>query len=390
MFYKYIIFSLYIFTIKSFKKIFNISIAIFKNQVSGYPEYVINFENKFKKYVGKKYALTFSNGTSALKSAIFSLGIDKKYKFLVPEYTFHATIDPVFNLGYEITFVKVNRYNLSIDIDDLKLKVTNEIKALIVTHPFGFPANMEEVSKICLKNKILLIEDCSHSHGAKFKNEKIGKFSNISIFSLQGNKSISAGEGGIALTNSINYWKKMLIYGHFSNRIKDISVSNFTNFTLTGWGEKMRCNPLGILLAQEDLLFIDSMNNIKNKIYEYLKMNLKEKKDLFLIKKVNGSIPGGFFSGIPLIINKNLTENFEKKIKEKKIKIYLDPWIKLDDNKIYNHTFRNNIIKNRFKVINKSELVSQDVFKEFKVYLIPLPRFLNYDYKKLLKFLNSF
>ena len=119
-------------------------------------------------------------------------------------------------------------------------------------------------------------------------------------------------------------------------------------------------------------------------------MNLKEKKDLFLIKKVNDSIPGGFFSGIPLIINKNLTENFEKKIKEKKIKIYLDPWIKLDDNKIYNHTFRNNIIKNRFKVINKNELVSQDVFEEFKVYLIPLPRFLNYDYKKLLKFLNSF
>ena len=127
-------------------KIVKIIIPILRNQTSGYPRFVIDFENSFKNFIGKKYALTFSNGTSALKAALFSMGIKKNFKILVPEYTFHATIDPVVNLGYEIEFVKVSPNNLSIDVDDLNSKISNDSKVLIVTHPFGFPANMPKIS----------------------------------------------------------------------------------------------------------------------------------------------------------------------------------------------------------------------------------------------------
>lgn len=388
MFYKFIIISLIIYIFKSVLKIIKISIPILKNQTSGYPNFVINFENDFKKFIGKKYALTFSNGTSALKAALFSLGIKKGYKILVPEYTFHASIDPVFNLGYEVEFIKANPKNLSLDIDDLKSKISGKNRALIVTHPFGFPANMPIISDICKKNKILLIEDCSHSHGASIGNIKIGKFANISIFSLQGNKSVSAGEGGIALTNSQNYYKKMLIYGHFANRLNDIEYSNFSKFSLTGWGEKMRCNPLGIILAKEDLRFLKNINYIKIKIYNYLKSNLKENENIFLIENEYESKPGGFFSGIPLIINKKVNNHLNNILKKNDIKLFPDPWFKLNNN-LYDKEYRNNLFYKSYKVIKNHKDIHDDIFIDYKIYLIPLPRFFNFKYKKLVKLLNS-
>ena len=370
-------------------KIVKIIIPILRNQTSGYPRFVIDFENSFKNFIGKKYALTFSNGTSALKAALFSMGIKKNFKILVPEYTFHATIDPVVNLGYEIEFVKVSPNNLSIDVDDLNSKISNFSKVLIVTHPFGFPANMPKISKICKKNRILIIEDCSHSHGASINEIKVGKFSNISIFSLQGNKSVSAGEGGIALTNSKNYYKKMLIYGHFANRIKDIQYSNYRDFSLTGFGEKMRCNPLGIILAKEDFKFLENSNNIKNKIYNFLKSNLASNEDIYIIKNEYGSAPGGFFSGIPILVNKKICNKLNNELRKNKIHLLPDPWFKLNNLKIYNFKNRNKLLYESYRLISDKKYIQDDIFDNFLVYLIPLPRFFNYDYKKLLNLLNS-
>ena len=204
--------------IELFKKCIKMLLAskqIFFNEVTYYPPLVLKFERNFAKYIGKRHGLTFCNGTSSIEAALFALGIDKGDEVIVPSCTFHASIDPILNLGAVPVFVDIDMVSGSILISDLIDKISLNTKCIIVVHLFGNVANIGSISALAKSKQIMVLEDVSHAHGALYEGKKVGSFGDISCFSLQGAKAISAGEGGIALTDDERLLSLMSMYGHF-------------------------------------------------------------------------------------------------------------------------------------------------------------------------------
>ena len=155
------------------------------------------------------------------RSSNISLDLDKNSEILIPSSIFHASIGPILNQNFKIKFVDIDNETLTIDCDDLRKRYENS-QALIIVHPWGYPCNMSRILEIT-KNKIKLIEDCSHAHGAKYENNMIGGYGDISCFSLQGNKAIAGGEAGISLTNNYEYYLKMSVFGHFNRHEAELN-----------------------------------------------------------------------------------------------------------------------------------------------------------------------
>ena len=351
-------------------KILRLNISFLKREISGYPESVKNFEINFASYIGKKHGITFCNGTSSIEAAIYALDLTIGDEILVPSSTFHAGIGPIKNLNFKPIFVDIDEKTLTIDCIDLEKKITNRSKCVLIVHPWGYPCNMNEVVRIIKKHNIKLIEDCSHAHGATYDKKKVGSFADISCFSLQGNKSVAAGEGGISLTNNNDYLLRMSIYGHF-NRFKDelINHNDFLKFAKTGLSKKLRANPLGISIAAVDLANLDKINYEKHKIYQKIDQILAKYKFISTMQVNEKAIRGGFFGGYPIILN-NLSniKEIEENFKNSKIRLLPNPWMQHHKMEVYNK--EECILKN-----------TEDLDKKF--YIIGVPYFLNFNFKAL-------
>ena len=296
---------LFLHPIEIFKKIIKIILVskeIFFHRISYYPKSVTAFENNFALYIGKKFGLTFCNGTSSIEAALFALGVGEGDEVLVPSCTFHASIDPIVNLGATPVFVDVKVNSFIISLDDLVDKITKKTKCIIVVHPFGYVADMEKILKISKEYNLVLLEDVSHAHGAKFAQRMAGSYGHISCFSLQGAKAIAAGEGGVAVTDDKDLYSRMSMYGHF-NRHSDLFTAEYKQYIHTGVGHKLRAHPSGIVMAGVDLRFNDYHNNRIRKNDQYIKAIFSGVKGVDVFSTISGSQSGGFFGGIPLLVN---------------------------------------------------------------------------------------
>ena len=351
-------------------KILKLNLSFLKREISGYPKSVKNFEKNFANYIGKKHGITFCNGTSSIEAAIYALDFSIGDEILVPSSTFHAGIGPIKNLNCKPVFVDIDEKTMTIDCIDLEKKITNKSKCVLIVHPWGYPCNMNEVVRIVKKHNIKLIEDCSHAHGATYDKQKVGSFADISCFSLQGNKSVAAGEGGISLTNNNDYLLRMSIYGHF-NRFKDelINHNDFKKFAKTGLSKKLRANPLGISLAAVDLANLDKINYEKHKIYQKFDQILAKYKFISTMQLNDKAVRGGFFGGYPIILNNLINiKEIEENFKNSKIRLLPNPWMQ----------------HHKMEVYNKEECILQnteDLDKKF--YIIGVPYFLNFNFKAL-------
>ena len=157
-------------------------------------------EEEFKKHLGSNYAISFNGGRSALMAIFDALGIKKGDEILIQAFTCNSAVIPILNLGAKPIYVDVDE-TLNLDPDDLKKKITQKSKAIMIQHTFGWPAKVDEILEICKKNNLYLIEDCAHSLGAKYKGRRCGTFGDVSFFSFGRDKIISSVYGGMAVTN---------------------------------------------------------------------------------------------------------------------------------------------------------------------------------------------
>ncbi len=359
-----------------FLKLVYLNIFFLKRNISGYPKIVKDFEKSFAEFIGKKNGLTFCNGTSSIEAAIYALDLKPNSEILIPSSTFHATIGPIVNLNYIPKFVDIDRETLTIDCDDLENKINDKTKALIIVHPWGFPCNMDKVIEIVKKYNLKLIEDCSHSHGAIYNEKKIGSFGDISCFSLQGNKAIAAGEGGIALTDDNTYFFRMSIYGHFNRHQKEMEeLKIFDRFSKTGISKKLRAHPLGIALAKIDFDNLLTMNKYKIDIYEKIDFILNNNKHIKPLNLNQKSIRGGFFGGYPLLINK--LDNIEK----------IKRIFQMNDFKLTQYPW---LLHHKMRIFNSEDIqlpTTENISDRF--FLLNIPFFLNFKFKKFKKCLEK-
>lgn len=165
-------------------------------------------EEKICKYfsgiTGKRYILLTNSCRTALFLAYKAIG--KKGDVITTPLTCKAAIDPITETGNSPVFADIDPGNLNIDPDDIEHRITGKTISIQVIHFGGVASNMEKISDIAIKNKLLVIEDCAQSLGAKFKGRHTGSFGDIACFTLA--KNAYGTSGGILATDSEEIFTK--------------------------------------------------------------------------------------------------------------------------------------------------------------------------------------
>lgn len=188
---------------------------------------VKEFEEKVAKYLGVKYAVAVSNGTAALHTACFAAGIKKGDEVLVSALTFAASSNCVLYCGGKPVFVDVDPKTYNIDVNKIEEKITERTKAIIAVDFAGQSVDIDKIRKIADKYNLILIEDGAHALGAEYKGKKVGTYADMTEFSFHPVKPVTTGEGGIIVTNSKDYYEKMILFrSHGITRNKDLMTES--------------------------------------------------------------------------------------------------------------------------------------------------------------------
>jgi dTDP-4-amino-4,6-dideoxygalactose transaminase len=162
---------------------------------------VEKLEEELRKFLGAKHAFAFNSGRSAFLAILRALEIKKGREVLLQAFTCNAAVNPILWAGLKPVFVDIEEKTLNINLADLERKITEKSRAVMVQHTFGMPADLDKILEICKKYNLILIEDCAHCLGGKFKEKKLGTFGKASFFSFGRDKIISSVFGGIVITN---------------------------------------------------------------------------------------------------------------------------------------------------------------------------------------------
>ena len=167
------------------------------------------FENKIAHFIGKKYALSFNSGTSALHALLEAYNIKGK-EVIVPSFTFIATANAVLLAGGIPVFAEAEDATFGLDLEDVERKITQKTIAVMPIHYAGCVArDIEKIRDLCSRKGLLLIEDAAQSFGATMHDIKAGCFGDAAMFSFCKNKVITTGEGGVIVTDSEKIYEKL-------------------------------------------------------------------------------------------------------------------------------------------------------------------------------------
>ncbi len=170
---------------------------------------IAQFEADVCAFTSAKYGVAVCNGTAALHAAMYALGITKGDEVIVPPITFAATSNAVLYCAGTPIFVDVIEDTLLIDPEKVEAAITSRTKAIIGVDYAGQPCNWDALRSIANKHNLALVADACHAIGAEYKGKKVGTLADISIFSFHPVKHITTGEGGMAVTDNIEYAEKI-------------------------------------------------------------------------------------------------------------------------------------------------------------------------------------
>ena len=161
----------------------------------------LEFEQAFARFHGAKHGIAVTNGTAALEVTLAALGIGPGDEVILPDFTFVATASAVLFANALPVLVDVDPETYCINPDLVEAAITPRTKAVIAVHMGGHPADLDRLQKIASKRRVALVEDSAHAHATEWRGRRIGTFGMAGTFSFQSSKLITAGEGGIIISN---------------------------------------------------------------------------------------------------------------------------------------------------------------------------------------------
>jgi dTDP-4-amino-4,6-dideoxygalactose transaminase len=159
------------------------------------------FEQEFAIFHAAQHGIAVTNGTAALEVTMSALGIGPGDEVIIPDFTFVATASAVLYTGAMPVTVDVSPETYCIDPKLAEAAVTSRTKAIIAVHMGGHPADLDALAELARKKGIALVEDSSHAHGTEWKGRRIGAIGTAGTFSFQASKLMTAGEGGMIISN---------------------------------------------------------------------------------------------------------------------------------------------------------------------------------------------
>jgi perosamine synthetase len=176
--------------------------------VSSLGKYVRAFEERMAALCERRFALSTSNGTTALHLALAVLGIGPGDEVIVPALTFVATANAVSYTGARPVFADSEPHYWQLDPARLEDLVTERTKAIIPVDLYGHPVDMDAIQQVAERHHLYVIEDAAEAHGALYKGRPCGSLGDMSCFSFYGNKVITTGEGGMVLTDHEEWYER--------------------------------------------------------------------------------------------------------------------------------------------------------------------------------------
>ena len=363
-----------------------------KNIVLTQSKHVRKFEENWSKWLGVKYSVFVNSGSSA---NILSLAVlkefTKKKEIIVPSLTWVSDINAVTMNNFKPKFVDVQLDSLSMKLEDIKKKINKNTAAIFLTHAQGFNGLSNELLKLIKDKKIILLEDVCESHGATFKNKKLGTFGMISNFSFYYAHHLTTIEGGMVCTNNKKVYEiAKIIRSHgmlreSGNKIYQSSIIKRNpklspKFIFLYPGYNFRNNEIGAVLGLSQLKRLNKNNKIRSKNFKFFLKNLDSNK-YFKDFKLTGSSNYAF----PIILKtKNISKRnyFEKILKKNNIEFRRG-------NAGGGNQLRQPYLKNLTKKLNLKNFKNVEHIHFFGYYIGNYPTLTLKKVKKICNILNS-
>src|SRR3989304_2546662 len=161
---------------------------------------VEKFEQEFSSFCNSRHGIGVSNGADAIHIALLAMGVKKEDEVIIPANTFHTVLTAILACGAKPVLADINEKTYTLDMKDLKRKITKKTKVIVPTHLYGQMAGMEEIKEIA--GDIMILEDASQAHGAERNGRRAGSIGTTACFSLYPAKNLGAfGEAGIITTS---------------------------------------------------------------------------------------------------------------------------------------------------------------------------------------------
>jgi dTDP-4-amino-4,6-dideoxygalactose transaminase len=189
------------------------------------------FENALARYVGVRFGVAVTSGTSALHLALLGLGIGPRDEVIIPSYVCSSRYFATLHAGGVPKIVDIGLSNFNISASEVRPHISSRTRAIIVPHMFGNPAAIDQL----LELDIPIIEDCAQSLGAEYRSDRVGSYGRISVLSFYATKMITIGEGGMVLTDDKeclaklvdlrDYDKKALVPTRYNYKMSDVQAA---------------------------------------------------------------------------------------------------------------------------------------------------------------------
>lgn len=232
-------------------------------------------EREWGAYYHAKHAITVNSATSGLYVAIGAAGCGAGDEVIVSPYTMSASAACALVYNALPVFADVEPDTFCLDPRSIEKCVTPRTKAVMVVHLAGQPADMDPIMEIARRHDLIVIEDCAQSHGITYKGRPVGTLGQIGVFSLNSNKTIQTGEGGVITTNHDEFALKMqLIRNHAETVVAGLGRNTRAQL-VNMLGFNYRLNEIEAAIAREQLKKLSNFNSVRQEIAGYLTEKLK-------------------------------------------------------------------------------------------------------------------
>lgn len=258
-----------------------------------------DLEISLKEYLGLDHLLFVTNGTVALQMAIKAL--DLKGEIITTPFSFVATTSSIVWEGCVPVFVDIDEASLCIDASKIEAAITEKTTAILATHVYGNPCDVEEIEKIALKHNLKVIYDGAHAFGVEVNGKSIFEYGDISTCSLHATKLYHSTEGGFIVVKDEMLNKKLA-------RIRNFGISGFDTFAELGLNGKN--SELHAAMGLVNLKYIDSIHKKRKELTEFYDEKLRGLKSVRPLWHSNASLNYAYY---PIVLE---SESLLLKIKE--------------------------------------------------------------------------
>jgi dTDP-4-amino-4,6-dideoxygalactose transaminase len=278
---------------------------------------VEEFEEVLKKHFGLHFINTVNSCTSGLELVVHMIKNEEACEIITTPLTCTATNTAIVSRGVKLVWADIDPKTCNIDLDDVARKITSKTKAIILVHWGGNPVDLDKLREIQLRafNTIgtfpIIIEDCAHAWGAKYKDKYIGTYGNFAIFSFQAIKHLTTGDGGIILSPNEEYHQRAKLlrwYGLDRTNNKDFRCEQ----NIQEAGFKFHMNDISATIGICNYQEVDSVVAIHKNNGKFYNENLMDIPGVKLIEIMPNSDPSYWIYTI-MVENR---DGFFKKMKE--------------------------------------------------------------------------